>query len=100
MSKNDSSSSLRTARSIPGLTASTVAASFSLDCWLSTLSWLAKRTMWALVRIRLPPMTTPVPLASRGLCLVQGWSMSGYRRVAVILTTDSRIALSRVPSED
>ena len=43
-------------------------------------------------------MTTPVPLTSRGLCLVQGRRMSGYRSVAEILTTDSRMRLSRVPS--
>ena len=43
-------------------------------------------------------MTTPVPLASRGLCLVQGRRMSGYRSVAEILTTDSRIRFSRVLS--
>ena len=51
-------------------------------------------TTWALVRIRLPSMTTPVPLASCGLCLVQGWVRSGYRIVAEIFTTDSRILLS------
>ena len=41
LSKNDSSSSLRTARSMPGLTDSTVAASLSPDCDVSTNNWLA-----------------------------------------------------------
>ena len=35
------------------------------------------RTTWAFVRMRLPSMTTPVPLASCGLCLVQGLVRSG-----------------------
>ena len=34
-----------------------------------------------------------------GLCLVQGRRMSGYRSVAEILTTDSRMSFSRVLSE-
>ena len=40
-SKNDSSSILRTARSIPGAMCSTVAASFSPDWFGSTNTWLA-----------------------------------------------------------
>ncbi len=98
LSKNDSSSSRSTARSIPGLTASTCAGSLSLDWLLSTKSWLAYVTTWALVRIRLPSMTTPVPLASLGLCLVQGLVRSGNRIVAVIFTTESRIFASAASS--
>ena len=41
LSKNDSSSSLSTARSIPGAAYSTVAASFSPDWLGSTNTWLA-----------------------------------------------------------
>ena len=95
LSKNDSSSSFRTARSMPGLTASTVA-----DQLVARLRATRRRagwrrcTTWALVRIRLPSITTPVPLASRGLCLAQGRIRSGIRIVAEIFTTDSRIAVS------
>ncbi len=39
-------------------------------------------------------MTTPVPLASEGLPLVQGLVRSGNRIVAVIFTTESRIFAS------
>src|SRR5262249_28281937 len=92
------SSSFTTARSMPGLTASTKAARLSPDCDVSTNNWLAYWTTWALVRIRRPSITTPVPLASRGLCLAQGRSRSGKRRVADTFTTDSRIAASRSPS--
>ena len=85
--KKDSSSSCKIARSMPGAIAITLASSFSPDWLACTCTWLACSTTWALVRMRLPSMTTPVPEESRGDCLDQGLKGSGEREVEKIFTT-------------
>src|ERR1700730_17523686 len=85
--KNDSSSSFRTARSIPGATATTVAEILSPAWFAWICTWLEYRTTCALVRMRLPSITTPEPVTSLGACLVQGLNGSGYRNVENTLTT-------------
>ena len=50
---------------------------------------LGVRTRWAMVRIRLPSMTTPVPLTSIGFCLVHGRTGLGSRIWLNTLTTES-----------
>src|SRR5256885_11414548 len=42
----------------------------------------------AFVRMRLPAMTTPLPLMSEGDCLLHGLAGSGARRVENTLTTE------------
>src|ERR1700722_9569627 len=86
-SKKDSSSSLSTARSIPGAMASTDAEILSPAWFACTCTWLAYRTTWALVRMRLPSITTPEPVISVGACLVQGRERSGLRTVENTFTT-------------
>ena len=57
---------------MPGAMASTVAEILS-PAWLAWIcTWLAYLTTWALVRMRLPSITTPLPVSSEGDCLVQG----------------------------
>src|SRR3984885_4613028 len=88
VSKNVGSSSCRTARSMPGATATTVAGTLSPAALACTCTWLAYSTTCALVRMRLPSMTTPDPVTSLGACLVQGLKGSGYRMVEKTLTTE------------
>src|SRR6266850_4459184 len=92
VSKNVGSSSCRTARSMPGATATTVAGTLSPAALACTCTWLAYTTTWALVRMRLPSITTPDPLTSLGACLVQGLKGSGYRMVEKTLTTEFSMA--------
>src|SRR5882757_11201094 len=85
--KNDSSSSLRTAKSIPGATPTTVAEILS-PAWLAWIcTWLEYRTTCAFVRMRLPSMITPEAVTSLGACFVHGLNGSGYRSVENTLTT-------------
>src|SRR6266404_3482642 len=88
VSKNVGSSSCRTARSMPGATATTVAGTLSPAALACTCTWLAYSTTCAFVRIRLPSITTPDPLTSLGACLVQGLKGSGNRMVEKTLTTE------------
>src|SRR5215470_11804078 len=87
VAKKDSSSSLSTARSMPGAKATTVAETLSPDWLPCTSTWLAYATTCALVRMRLPSITTPVPEISRGADLVHGFATSGPRTVENTLTT-------------
>src|ERR1700692_2844839 len=87
VSKNVGSSSCRRARSMPGATATTVAGTLSPAALACTCTWLAYSTTCALVRMRLPSITTPDPVISLGACLVQGLKGSGYRNVENTLTT-------------
>src|SRR5580704_15457322 len=87
VSKNDASSSCSTAKSMPGATATTAAGSLSPWAFACTCTWLAYRTTWALVRMRLPSITTPEPVISVGACLVQGRERSGLRTVENTFTT-------------
>src|ERR1700732_462211 len=92
VSKNVGSSSSRTARSMPGATATTVACTLSPAALACTCTWLAYSTTCALVRMRLPSITTPDPVASLGACLVQGLKGAGYRMVEKTLTTEFSMA--------
>src|SRR5690348_8067580 len=49
--------------------------------------------------MRLPSMTTPVPVTSDGACLVQGLKKSGYRTVEKTLTTEFSTTLDLVSVE-
>src|ERR1700722_18797028 len=77
---------------MPGATAMTVAGTLSPAAFACTCTWLAYRTTCALVRMRLPSITTPEAVTSLGACLVQGLKGSGYRMVAKTLTTEFSIA--------
>ena len=44
--------------------------------------------MWAFERIRLPSITTPLPVTWLAACLVQGFQTSGSRFVEKTLTTE------------
>jgi hypothetical protein len=70
--EEQASSSCSTARSMPGATANTVAGSLSPWAFACTCTWLAYRTTCALVRMRLPSITTPEAVISVGACLVHG----------------------------
>ena len=62
---------------MPGATATTVAGTLSPAAFAWICTWLAYRTTWALVRMRLPSITTPEAVTSLGACLVQGLKGSG-----------------------
>src|SRR5205085_11657336 len=95
-SKNFWSSSSRTARSIPGPTALTMAGSLS-PAWLAwTCTSLAYCTTCALVKMRLPLITTPLAVISFGSFFAHGLVGSGCRSVANILTTEFSTALDGV----
>src|SRR5579862_7458813 len=72
---------------MPGAIAATEAEILS-PAWLAWIcTWAAYSTTCALVRIRLPSMTTPEPEISTGASLVQGRAKSGWRTVANTFTT-------------
>ncbi len=87
LSIGDFSSSLSTARSRSGATATTEAEILSPDSLACTRTWLAYRTRWALVMTRLPPSSHPEPDLARGCCLVQGLKKFGATTVVLTLTT-------------
>src|ERR1700737_3749425 len=90
-SKNFGSSSLSTARSIPGAMASTVAATLS-PAWLAWIStWLAYKTTCAFVKMRFPGIIVPLPEISAGGCFVQGRYRSGCATVENTFTTEFSI---------
>src|SRR6478736_597547 len=99
-SKNFWSSSSRTARSIPGPTALTMAGSLS-PAWLAwTCTSLAYCTTCELVKMRLPLITTPLAVLPFGSFFVHGLVGSGSRRVAKIFTTEFSTALDGVAAVD
>src|ERR1700688_4978707 len=73
---------------MPGATATTVAGTLSPAALACTCTWLAYSTTCALVRMRLPSITTPDPVISLGACLAQGLNGSGNRMVEKTLTTE------------
>src|ERR1700753_2047642 len=88
LSKKLGSSSCSTARSMPGAIARTDADNLSPAAFAWICTWLAYSTACALVKIRLPSITTPEAVASLGACLVHGLKGSGYRMVEKIFTTE------------
>src|SRR5437763_4245517 len=99
-SKNFLSSNSRTARSIPGATAFTVAGSLSPAWFAWTCTSLAYWTTCALVKMRLPLITVPLAVISFGSFFVQGLLGSGRRRVAKIFTTEFSTAFEGVAAGD
>src|SRR5438874_8401062 len=99
-SKNFWSSSSRTARSIPGPTALTMAGSLSPAWFAWTCTSLAYCTTCALVKMRLPLITAPLAVISVGSLLLQGLVGSGWRRVAKIFTTEFSTAFDGVAGGD
>src|SRR5260370_29485718 len=73
---------------MPGALHTAVAGAWSPAALACTCTWLAYSTTCALVRMRLPSITTPDPVTSLGACLVHGLKGSGYRMVEKTLTTE------------
>ncbi|MEZ6318309.1 MAG: hypothetical protein R3B49_06070 [Phycisphaerales bacterium] len=78
-SRSESRRRRSTARSMSWLIATTSARRRSELLLGWTKTWLACSTTWALVMIRSPSMTNPLPVNSSGASLVHGRSKLGAR---------------------